>query len=76
MGEARALLQELLEKLSAGTVNQDFFDQVFPINPIKNNCEIQLFLFRERPGSFASASTNGTIIGSRSAEVTILYQPN
>ena len=76
VGEARALLQELLEKLSAGTVNQDFFDQVFPINPIKNNCEIQLFLFRERPGSFASASTNGTIIGSRSAEVTILYQPN
>jgi len=76
IGEARALLQELLEKLSAGTVNQDFFDQVFPINPIKNNCEIRLFLFRERPGSFASASTDGTIFGSRSAEVTILYQPN
>lgn len=75
IGEARALLQELLVKLSAGTVTQDFFDQVFPINPIENNCEIQLFLFRERPGSFASAST-GTIIGSRSADVTILYQPN
>jgi hypothetical protein len=74
-GQARALLQELLVQLSAGAADEDFFKELFPINPIENNCEIRLFLFRERPGSFASPATNGTIIGSRSDEVTILYQP-
>lgn len=74
-GQARALLQELLVQLSAGAADEDFFKELFPINPIENFCEIRLFLFRERPGSFATPSTNGTIIGSRSDEVTILYQP-
>ena len=74
-GQARTLLQELLVQLSAGAADEDFFKELFPINPIENNCEIRLFLFRERPGSFATSTTNGTIIGSRSDEVTILYQP-
>jgi hypothetical protein len=74
-GQARALLQELLTQLSAGAADENFFKELFPINPIENNCEIRLFLLRERPGSFASPTTNGTIIGSRSDEVTILYQP-
>jgi hypothetical protein len=74
-GEARALLQELLVQLSAGSADENFFKEIFPINPIENNCEIRLFMFRVRPGSFASPTTNGIIIGSRSDEVTILYQP-
>ena len=74
-GQARALLQELLVQLSAGAADEDFFKELFPINPIETNCEIRLFLTRERPGSFASPTTNGIIIGSRSDEVTILYQP-
>jgi hypothetical protein len=74
-GQARALLQELLVQLSAGAADENFFKELFPINPAVSNCEIRLFLFRERPGSFATPTTNGTIIGSRSDEVTILYQP-
>ncbi len=72
IGEARALLQELLEQLSAGAINEDFFAQLEPVNPISSNCEIRLFLFRER----GINSLNSRIFGSRSAEVTILYQPN
>jgi hypothetical protein len=75
VGETRALLQELLTQLSAGAADDDFFKELFPINPIETPCEIRLFLFRERPGSFATPSTNGTITGSRSDEVIILYQP-
>jgi hypothetical protein len=74
-GQARALLQELIVQLSAGAADENFFKEFFPINPVENNCEIRLFLFRERPGSFATPTTNGTIVGSRSDEVTILYQP-
>ena len=74
-GQARALLQELLVQLSAGAADENFFKEVFPINPIENNCEIRLFLFRERQGSFATQCINCTITGSRSDEVLIQYQP-
>ena len=76
LGEARAMLAELLTKLSNGTIDESFLANLAPVNPVTSECEIRLFLFRQRPGSFASATTNGTIFGSRSAEVTITYNPN
>ena len=69
------VIQHLLSSGDLGFIFYQFFKELFPINPIETNCEIRLFVFRERPGSFASPTTNGTIIGSRSDEVTILYQP-
>ena len=76
LAEARVMLQELLLKLSNGATGDDFFANLVIINPIENSCEIQLFLFRERAGSFDSASTNGNIFGSRSADITLFYNPN
>jgi len=75
-GARRALLQAILEKLSSDAVADSFFANTNPVNPISSICEIQLFLFRQRPGSFSSPSTNGNIFGSRSSDVTIFYDPN
>jgi len=74
--EAKALVQEILEKLSAGAADDEFFKTIFPINPVETSCDIRLFLFRQRTGSFDSVSTNGRIFGSRSVEVTLSYNPN
>jgi hypothetical protein len=74
-GQARAILVAILKKLSSGAINDEFFASITPVNPATSNCEIRLFLFRQRPGSFNSPSTNGVIFGSRSAEVTINYNP-
>ncbi|MFV2061602.1 MAG: hypothetical protein ACC653_13030, partial [Gammaproteobacteria bacterium] len=74
-GQARAMLIALLKKLSNGTFSDTFFANGELVNPVSNNCEIRVFLLRQRPGSFNSASTNGIIFGSRSAEVTINYNP-
>jgi len=76
LDEARAMLAALLSQLSNGAIDETFLANFEPVNPITSECEIRLFLFRQRPGSFASASTNGTIFGSRSDEVTITYNPN
>jgi len=76
VGAERALMQALLEWLSNNAADDSFFANLDPVNPITSDCEIQLFLFRQRPGSFASPSTDGTIFGSRSADVTIHYSPN
>jgi hypothetical protein len=74
--EARAMLAELLSQLSNGVIDETFLANIAPVNPVTSECEIRLFLFRQRPGSFVSATTNGTIFGSRSAELTITYTPN
>jgi len=74
--EARASLQELLDKLSNGEIGDDFLAELELVNPIDNDCEIQLFLFRQRDANFDSTETNGNITGSRSADVTIFYSPN
>jgi len=76
LAEARAILQELLIKLSNGAADDEFFANLVFINPIENSCEIRLFLFRHRDGSFDSTSTNGRIFGSRSADITLFYNPN
>jgi len=76
LAEARAILQELLIKLSNGAADENFFANLVLINPVDNSCEIRLFLFRHRDGSFDSTSTNGRIFGSRSADINILYNPN
>ncbi len=74
-GESRALLQKLLVLSNEILPDNIFFQEIPTINPVENPCEIQLFLFRERNGSFDSA-VNGRIIGSRSADVTLFYNPN
>jgi hypothetical protein len=77
LDEARAALQELLIKLSNGEITDDFFANNEIINPVDNECEITLFLFRQRDGSFSPPSSpDSRIVGSRSSEITLLYNPN
>ncbi len=73
---AQAMLQEILNDLSAGKADPDFFARKIPANPAVSDCEIQLFLFRQREGAFDTAFDSGSVIGSTSAEVTIQYFPN
>ena len=69
------LMQELLNQLSAGNIAPDFLLKQAEANPIESMCEIRLFLQRQRPGQFDVTFDDGTVIGSRSAEVTVLYLP-
>lgn len=69
------LLQELLNKLSAGNIDPDFLLKKREANPIASNCEIRLFLQRQFRGEFDVAFDAGTVFGSTSAEVIIYYQP-
>jgi len=70
---ARVLLQELLNELSAGNIDPDFVDRKAGANPISSDCEIRLFLQRQRKGQFDETFDEGTVLGSRSAEMTINY---
>ena len=72
---ALALLQNLLNKLSAGNIDPDFLLKKREANPINSNCEIRLFLQRQLKGQFDVAFDSGSVFGSTSAEVTVLYQP-
>lgn len=72
---ARALLQELLNQLSAGNIDPDFLVRQAETNPINSACEIRLFLQRQRNGQFDITFDGGKVIGSRSAEVTVNYIP-
>ena len=72
---ARALLQELLNKLSAGNIDPDFLVRQSEANPINSACEIRLFLQRQREGQFDAAFDSGRVVGSRSAEVVVNYVP-
>ncbi|NNL06207.1 MAG: hypothetical protein HKO86_00675, partial [Gammaproteobacteria bacterium] len=72
---ALVLLQELLNKLSAGNIDPDFLLKKREANPIESNCEIRLFLQRQLNGQFDTAFDSGTVLGSTSAEVTVLYIP-
>ncbi|MFV2057784.1 MAG: hypothetical protein ACC707_15060 [Thiohalomonadales bacterium] len=74
--EARAMLQELLENDTKFSKFENIFKTLEPMNPIANDCDIELFLFRQRAGNFESPATNGKIFGSRSSEVNIQYRPN
>ncbi len=70
---AQALLQELLDQLSAGNIDPDFVARKIEANPISSDCEIRLFLQRQRKGVFDASFDDGLVIGSRSAEVTVNY---
>jgi hypothetical protein len=70
---AQALLQELLEQLSAGNIDPDFVARKVEANPVSSDCEIRLFLQRQRKGVFDASFDDGVVLGSRSAEVTINY---
>lgn len=72
---ARALLQELLNQLSAGNIDPDFLARQAEANPIESACEIRLFLQRQRNGQFDITFDGGKVVGSRSAEVTVNYIP-
>ena len=69
------LLQELLNQLSAGNIDPDFLLKQRNANPIESSCEIRLFLQRQLNGQFDIAFDAGTVVGSTSAEVTVLYLP-
>lgn len=70
------MLQQLLNDLSAGKADPDFFARRLPANPIESDCEIRLFLFRQRDGVFDTTFDSGSVKGSSSAELTIYYSPN
>ena len=72
---ALVLLQNLLNKLSAGNIDPDFLLKKREANPINSNCEIRLFLQRQLRGQFDVTFDAGTVFGSTSAEVIIYYQP-
>ncbi|WP_455212667.1 hypothetical protein [Kaarinaea lacus] len=75
-GIARAMLQELLNDLSAGNIDADFFARRTPVNPAESECDIRLFLLRQRQGTFDTAFDSGSVTGSTSAEAaTIQYLP-
>lgn len=72
---AQALLQELLNQLSAGNIDPDFLARQGPANPINSACEIRLFLQRQLQGQFDVSFDDGTVFGSTSAEVSVMYMP-
>jgi hypothetical protein len=75
-GIARAMLQELLNDLSGGNIDPNFFARRAPVNPAESECDIRLFLVRQRQGTFDTAFDSGFVVGSSSAEVaTIQYLP-
>ena len=74
-GVARAMLQELLNDLSAGNIDPDFFARRAPVNPAESECDVRLFLIRQREGTFDTAFDSGSVTGSTSAEVAIRHLP-
>jgi hypothetical protein len=70
---AQALLQGLLDQLSAGNIDPDYVARNVEANPISSDCEIRLFLQRQRKGVFDVSFDDGLVFGSRSAEVTVNY---
>lgn len=72
---ALALVQELLNDLSAGNIAPDFLIKQRDANPIESICEIRLFLQRRRSGQFDAAFDGGTVFGSTSSEVLLRYMP-
>jgi len=72
---ALMLLQELLNKLSAGNIAPDFLLKKREANPIESTCEIRLFLQRQLNGQFDTTFDAGTVVGSTSSEVTVFYLP-
>ncbi len=72
---ARVLLQELLNKVSAGNIDPDFLIRQAEANPVNSTCEIRLFLQRQREGQFDATFDSGRVVGSRSAEVVVNYVP-
>jgi hypothetical protein len=70
---AQALLQELLEQLSAGNIDPDFLARKVEANPVSSDCKIRLFLQRQRKGVFDASFDDGVVLGSRSAEVIVNY---
>jgi len=72
---ALVLLQETLNQLSAGNIDPDFLAKKVKANPIESTCEIRLFLQRQRQGQFDVIFDDGTVYGSTSSEITIIYLP-
>ena len=73
---AQALLQELLNKLSAGNIDPDYVAKKIEANPIVSRCEIRLVIQRVRKGEFDAGFDGGDISASSSADVMIVYNPS
>jgi len=73
---AVSMLQQVLNDLSGGRIDPNFFARKLPANPIESDCEIRLFLFRQRQGTFDTAFDSGSVIASTSSELTFYYSPN
>jgi hypothetical protein len=72
---ALVLLQELLNQLSAGNIDPEFLLKKQQANPATSECDIRLFLQRQRQGVFDVTFDDGTVVGSTSAEVKVRYVP-
>ncbi len=72
---ALALMQELLNDLSAGNIDPEFLLRQVGANPIESACEIRLILQRRRQGQFDAAFDDGAVYGSTSTEVSVRYIP-
>lgn len=72
---ALVLLQQILNKLSAGNIDPDYLAKQADANPINSACEIRLFLQRQREGQFDITFDDGTVNGSTTSEVMIKYLP-
>jgi hypothetical protein len=75
VAQARAMLQQLLNDLSAGNIDPDFFARRDTANPMSSACDIRLFLFRSRDGIADPGFDSGVVVGSRSSELTLLFRP-
>jgi len=72
--EARAMMQELLDKLSNGNIDPDYFARRATVNPVTSLCEIGLYLFRTRDGLLNLTFNSGVVRGSTSQLRKIIYR--
>jgi len=72
--EAQAMMQELLDKLSNGNIDPDYFARRATVNPVTALCEIGLYLFRTRDGLLNLTFNSGVVRGSSSQLRTIVYR--
>jgi hypothetical protein len=75
-GTALVLLQDLLDQLSAGNIDPDFVYKNADANPAESSCDIRIFIQRLREGVFDDAFDSGSVIGGRSTEIQVQYEPS
>ena len=71
----RDILQQELNRLSAGSADEQFFAKRAQVNPITSNCDIELFMFRLHAPVDTDFS-HSEVHGSRSDHVSLKYRPD